>query len=80
MSFDDGKMVPLPFEKMLDPQTNRMQVRKVNIDGEAYECARHYMIRLEKRDFEAEKDLAKMAAVVNMSSTQFKERFEYLVR
>src|SRR5205807_4436313 len=31
VSFDDGKMVPLPFERMLDPQTNRMQVRKVNV-------------------------------------------------
>src|SRR2546428_1479927 len=28
VSFDDGKMVPLPFEKMLDPKTKRMQVRK----------------------------------------------------
>ncbi|MGH7953277.1 MAG: diphosphate--fructose-6-phosphate 1-phosphotransferase, partial [Limisphaerales bacterium] len=39
ISFVDGKMIPLPFEKMLDPQTGRMQTRHVNVNGEAYECA-----------------------------------------
>jgi len=34
-------MVPLQFEKMLNPKTGRMQVRKVNVEGEAYECACH---------------------------------------
>lgn len=40
-SFVDGQMVPLQFEKMLNPQTGRFQVRKVNVDGDAYECACH---------------------------------------
>ena len=77
VSFDDGKMVPLPFEKMLDPHTRRMQVRKVNIDGEAYECARHYMIRLERTDFE-EPQLPKLAASVSMTPDQFRQRFGYV--
>src|SRR4051812_39350187 len=34
VSFEDGKLVPLPFEKMLDPAAKRMQIRKVNVDGE----------------------------------------------
>jgi hypothetical protein len=42
ISFVDGRMELLPFDTMLNPQTNRMQVRKVNVEGEAYECARHY--------------------------------------
>ena len=79
ISFEDGKMVPLPFEKMLDPATRRMQVRKVNVDGEAYECARHYMINLEPSDFEDEAQLAKLAASVSMNATQFRERFGYVV-
>jgi ATP-dependent phosphofructokinase / diphosphate-dependent phosphofructokinase len=80
ISFDDGKMVPLPFEKMLDPQTQRMQVRKVNIDGEAYECARHYMIQLEPSDFNDANQLAKLAASVSLSPEQFTQRFGYLVQ
>ena len=52
-------MQPLPFEEMIDPETGRMQPRKVDVDGEGYECARRYMIRLERSDFE---DPARLAA------------------
>ena len=78
ISFVDGKMIPLPFDKMLDPKTNRMQNRKVNVEGEAFECACAYMIRLEHGDFE-DKKLGKLAAVVKMTPDQFKSRFGYLV-
>ena len=47
-----GRLKPLPFEKMIDPETKRMRPREVDVDGEGYECARRYMIRLEPRDFE----------------------------
>ena len=79
ISFEDGKMVPLQFEKMLNPETNRMQVRRVNVDGEAYECACHYMIRLEPTDFEDAAQLQKLAKTVSMAPEQFRERFGYLV-
>jgi 6-phosphofructokinase len=76
VSFEDGKLVPLPFEKMLDPATKRMQVRKVNVDGEAYECARHYMIQLDRDDFQDAEQLQKLAGSVSMTSEQFRARFE----
>ena len=78
ISFEDGKMVPLPFEQMLDPQTKRMQVRRVNVQGESYECACHYMIRLEKTDFENAHQLEKLARTASMTPHQFRERFERL--
>jgi len=78
VSFEDGKLVPLPFEKMLDPETKRMQVRRVNVDGEAYECACHYMIRLEPSDFEDFEQLQKLAASVGMTPEQFRQRFGYV--
>ena len=78
VSFEDGKMVPLPFEKMLNPETKRMQVRKVNVDGEAYECACHYMIRLERDDFEDPAQLRKLAASVSMRPEQFRQRFGHV--
>ncbi len=79
ISFVDGKMVPLQFEKMLNPQTGRFHVRKVNVDGEAYECACHYMIRLEKADFDDPVELANLAAANSMTSDLFRQRFGYLV-
>src|SRR2546422_3052846 len=78
VSFEDGKMVPLPFDKMLDPETKRMQVRKVNVDGEAYECACHYMIRLERADFEEPEQVEKLAKSVSMTPEQFRQRFGYV--
>src|SRR5205814_8887077 len=78
VSFEDGKMVPLQFEKMLDPETKRMQVRRVNVDGESYECARHYMIQLDRTDFEDPIELKKLATTVSMTPEQFRQRFGYV--
>lgn len=64
---------------MLDPKTGRFQVRKVNVDGESYECACHYMIRLEKSDFEDVAQLDRLASTIAITPDQFKARFGYLV-
>ncbi len=78
VSFVDGKMNPLPFDKMLDPKTGRMQNRKVNVDGEAFECACAYMIRLEREDIEDAKKLAKLAAVIKVTPEEFRAQFGYV--
>jgi 6-phosphofructokinase 1 len=79
ISFVGGSMMLSPFEQMIDQATGRMQVRRVDIKGEAYECARRYMIRLEREDFEEEAALAKLAAAADMTPSAFAQRFGYLV-
>ena len=79
ISFVGGRMQPLPFDDMINPKTGRMQPRKVDVDSEAYECARHYMIRLERSDFENPARLVSLAATAGMPADQFKARFGYLV-
>jgi 6-phosphofructokinase 1 len=79
ISFVGGRMIPLPFEQMLDPVSGRMQIRRVDTKGEAYECARRYMIRLEPSDFEDPQHLAKIAAEAGMDENSFRARFGYLV-
>jgi ATP-dependent phosphofructokinase / diphosphate-dependent phosphofructokinase len=79
ISFVGGRMQPLPFQEMLNPETKRMKTRKVDVDGEGYECARRYMIRLEKRDFADERQLEKLASAAGMAADAFRKRFEYLV-
>jgi ATP-dependent phosphofructokinase / diphosphate-dependent phosphofructokinase len=76
ISFIDGRMVPLPFEQMIDPKTSRMRPRKVNIDSEAFHCAQRYMIRLEKADFEDPAKLKEISGLTNLSPDQFRSRFE----
>ncbi|MGF1577955.1 MAG: diphosphate--fructose-6-phosphate 1-phosphotransferase [Gemmataceae bacterium] len=77
ISYVEGRMEPLPFESKIDPETKRMRTRIVDVNGEGYECARRYMIRLEKEDFVPEK-IAEYAKVTNLTPEQFQERFGYL--
>ncbi|MCI0640817.1 MAG: 6-phosphofructokinase [Gemmataceae bacterium] len=79
ISFSQGHMEPLPFDKLIDPATKRMKNRAVDVSGEGYECARRYMTRLEQSDFENPGQLDVLAAKANMTTEQFKSRFEYLV-
>jgi 6-phosphofructokinase 1 len=70
-------MNPIPFEEIVNPATGRMKPRKVDIKSETYECARRYMIRLEKSDF-VEPQLSRLATVAGMSAEQFKRRFGHV--
>jgi ATP-dependent phosphofructokinase / diphosphate-dependent phosphofructokinase len=80
ISYVEGRMAPLRFEDMLNPATNRMKTRKVDVDGEGYECSRRYMIRLEQSDFENPDQVAKIAAAGKMTVEDFRKRFGYLVK
>jgi ATP-dependent phosphofructokinase / diphosphate-dependent phosphofructokinase len=80
ISYVEGRMQPLLFSDMLNPVTKRMKTRKVDVDGEGYECARRYMFRLEKTDFADQKILQKLAATAGMTLDQFRERFGYLAK
>jgi 6-phosphofructokinase 1 len=80
ISIVGGHLEPLPFDNMLDPKTRRMTTRRVNIEGEGYQCARRYMLRLNKHDFNEPQRLEGLARVVKMSGEQFRERFGYLIR
>ncbi len=80
ISLVGGSLKPLPFEEMINPQTGRMQNRKVDIKGEGYECARRYMIRLDERDFREPHRLDRLSETVRMTPDQFRQRFGYLVQ
>jgi len=71
-------LVPLNFESMIVPETQRMKPRKVNVDSEAFQCARRYMIRLEPEDFADAEKLKSLAALTTLSVEQFPARFEKL--
>ena len=75
ISFIDGRMVPLPFEQMIDPKTQRMRPRKVNVDSESFKCALRYMVRLETGDLENADKLKSLAGLTNLSPEAFKARF-----
>ena len=79
IGFIQGEMMPMKFSDMLDPETKKMRTRLVKIDGEGYEVARRYMIRLEKRDLDNPEMLANLARVIKWTPQRFRDEFGYLV-
>ncbi len=73
------EVVPIPISEMMDPETGRTEVRKVNLDSFVYRSAHKLMIRLKPADADDEGLLARMADHTSLSRSEFKSRFGYLV-
>ena len=78
IAMDGGHFVPVPFKRLLDPETGRARVRLVDIASTRYAIARRYMIRLRRDDFEDPHELAKLAATAKLPLPEFRREFEYL--
>jgi len=79
ITLQQDQVVPIPLEKMMDPNTGRTEVRVVKIDSFTYQSAYKFMIRLKPQDAENEMLLARMATQTNLSLEEFRARFGYLV-
>jgi 6-phosphofructokinase 1 len=79
VSLEGGHFVPVPFRKLLDPETGRTKVRMVDVHSTRYAIARRYMIRLRRDDFQDPHELAKLAATCKLTPEEFRSEFEYLV-
>ncbi len=79
VTLQEGNLVPMSFEEMNDPATNRTRVRQVDLSSYTYAVARAYMIRLERTDFESPTMLAALAVEANLTPHQFRQRYGYLV-
>ncbi|MBS3783824.1 MAG: 6-phosphofructokinase [Anaerolineae bacterium] len=73
------RVVPIPFDEMMDQETGRTEIRKVNLDSFIYRSAYKLMIRLKPEDAEDEELLQKMAEHTKLSLDEFKTRFGYLL-
>jgi len=78
ITIQSNQAVPVPYDEIMDPNTGRTGVRMVNIDSFTYRSARKFMVRLEGRDFEDARYVARLASVTNLSPDAFVERFGYL--
>jgi ATP-dependent phosphofructokinase / diphosphate-dependent phosphofructokinase len=73
-----GNLVPVPFEDLVDPNTNRTRIRQVDLNSYTYSVARAYMIRVGEADFDSPTMLAALAAEARMTPHQFRERYGHL--
>lgn len=79
VSMQQGRFVPVPFDKIMDPVTGRMRVRMVDIDSDRYRIAYAYMLRLKRGDFDDSRELTKLAAAAHVTPERFRSEFAYLV-
>lgn len=75
--FDEGRLRPISFVEMTDHVTRKIRIKLVDINSEAYEVGRKYMIRLEKDDLENK--LKSLAGAAHLSAEEFIKRFSYIV-
>ncbi|HST52349.1 MAG TPA: hypothetical protein VLJ61_10105, partial [Pyrinomonadaceae bacterium] len=78
VSIQGGRMIPIAFADIREPDTGRTRVRMVNVESEGYRVAREYMIRLEPQDFKDSSWVEKLARAGNITADEFHERFGYL--
>jgi 6-phosphofructokinase len=79
VSIQQGRFTPVPFDRIMDPQTGRMRVRMVDTDSDQYRIAFAYMLRLKRSDFDDSRELARLAAVANVTPERFRSEMAYLV-
>jgi len=79
VSIQRGRFTPVPFDQIMDPQTGRMRVRMVDTDSDQYRIAFAYMLRLKRADFDDSRELARLAAVANVTPEGFRSEMGYLV-
>ncbi len=80
ISILEGRLNPIPFDEIMDPQTGRTKVRTVDVNSYRYQVARSFMIRLEKKDIEDGNMLKKLAQAANLTEEEFLARFGKVVR
>lgn len=79
ITIQHNQIAPIPFDKMMDPETGRTEVRIVDTNSFTYRSAQKFMIRLKPEDAENDVLLARMASFTNLSVENFKARYGYLI-
>ena len=79
ISMQAGQFVPIPFDRLMDPETGRTRVRLVDINSSRYRIAHRYMLRLRREDFDSPPALADLAATAGTSPEALRAAFGYVV-
>ncbi len=78
VTIQGGRLVPISFDELRDPQTGKTKVRLVDPSSEGFRVAQAYMIRLDAEDFEHSAWVDRLADAAHLSPGAFRQKFEYL--
>ena len=74
-----GKIVPIPYHEMINPETGRTEVRMVNTASFGYLSAYDFMTRLKPEHAQDDVLFERLASLTNLTCLEFRERYGYLV-
>jgi ATP-dependent phosphofructokinase / diphosphate-dependent phosphofructokinase len=80
ITLQHGKIVPIPYAEMIDPETGRTAVRYVNINSLRYQSAYQFMTRLKPEQAGNEALIAKLAGIAHQTASEFQNRYAYLFK
>jgi 6-phosphofructokinase 1 len=72
----EGRIVPIPFEEIIDPATNRSRVRGVDTGSDSYRVALALQDRVTASDLEDADLLATLAKAANLPPDEAKKRYQ----
>lgn len=79
ITLQHNKIVPIPYDEMIDPETGRTEVRMVDTASYSYRSAYKSMVRLKAGLLEEDPTLlARLAALTQMDEAAFTARYGYL--
>jgi 6-phosphofructokinase 1 len=78
ITLQHNQVVPIPYDKMIDPETGRTEVRMVDITSYRYKSAYKFMTRLKPEHAGNEHLFERLAALTCLDLEKFKERYCYL--
>ena len=79
VSIDEGRLRPLPFADIIDPETRRASVRMVDVQSESYQVALEYMIRIKPEDLKDEDEVARLAEAAKVTKEEFHQQFDSIM-
>ena len=74
VSIQNGRLVPLNFSDIQNPQTGKTRVRNVDVTSKNFTVARGYMLRLEGADFTDHDWSEKLAHAGNLALDDLKKK------
>jgi 6-phosphofructokinase 1 len=74
-----GRLVPIPFDGLLDGKTGRLRVREVDVRSEAYRTVYAYMTRLKPGDVGDPESVSLLSEAGGLTEAEFVGRFAPLV-
>jgi len=80
ITLQQGQMVPIPYQDMINQETGRTEVRMVDTNSYRYSTAYKFMTRLKPEHIDDTLLFEKLFALTHLTAKEFKERYGYLMK